>query len=107
MEIYRRLPPKLESWRIAGSDDSAWNRWLSAITASTHDLPRNLNLLKEQLATDPASRPTAANLATGLREPSSVPVEPNSSAVVRLTNMKRRSSEQFPDNLKDGRDEAR
>jgi len=107
LEIYRRLPPKLESWRIAGSDDSAWNRWLSAITASTHDLPRNLNLLKEQLATDPASRPTAANLATGLREPSSVPVEPNSSAVVRLTNMKRRSSEQFPDNLKDGRDEAR
>ncbi len=106
LEMYRRLPPKLEPWRIAGSDDSAWNRWLSAITAGTNDLLQNLNLLKEQLTTDLVSRPTAANLVTGLRGPSSVPVETNSSAVIRLTDMKRRRSEQFLDKSKDGRDEA-
>jgi hypothetical protein len=33
-------------------------------------------------------------------------VETNSSAVIRLTDMKRRRSEQFLDKSKDGRDEA-
>jgi hypothetical protein len=56
--MFRLSPPKLESWLIAGSDDSAWNRWLSAIQDVVQGLPQDLHLLRRQLTEDPKLRPT-------------------------------------------------
>jgi serine/threonine protein kinase len=91
LEIYRLSPPKLESWRIAGSDDSAWNRWLSAVLDTVQTLPQDLDLLKWQLCKDPKLRWTAARLVSGLMKQHSAQAEPDSTGVARVGNMKKRT----------------
>lgn len=95
LEMYGRLPAKLESWRIAGSDDSAWNRWLSAIATSVNDLPTSLDLLKEQVVVDPTVRSTAASLSTRLKDSSSIRMGPNDGTVVGLRDVRKRSGDQL------------
>jgi serine/threonine protein kinase len=68
LDMYRLSPRKLETWRIAGSDDSAWKRWLSAVLERTQTLPQELSLLGGQLTEDPYQRRSAESLVTGLRE---------------------------------------
>jgi hypothetical protein len=88
----RLSPPKLESWRIAGSDDSAWNRWLSAVLLDTvQTLPQDIDLLKWQLCKDPKLRWTAARLVSGLMKQHSAQAEPDSTGVARVGNMKKRT----------------
>jgi serine/threonine protein kinase len=88
LDMFRLSPPKLESWLIAGSDDSAWNRWLSAIRDVVQGLPQDLDLLRRQLTEDPKLRPTGDTLVESLRQ-TFTQVGSSSNAVMEVRKMKR------------------
>jgi serine/threonine protein kinase len=93
LDMLRLSPPKLESWLIAGSDDSAWNRWLSTIRDIVQGLPQDLDLLRGQLTEDPKLRPTGDILVESLRR-TFTQVGSSSNAVMEVRKMKRGALDQ-------------